>query len=396
MQELELYIHIPFCVKKCAYCDFLSGPSDDKMRQEYVDVLVQEIQDAGDKYGKQYQVSSIFIGGGTPSLLDESQIYAIFKTLHQVFLIQEQAEITIEANPGTVTTEKLVAWKQAGINRLSIGLQSTDNQELKSLGRIHTYEDFQETYRMARASGFSNINIDLMSAIPGQTKESLKQTLERVAELSPEHISAYSLIIEEGTPFYEIYGDKSAHGNVYDKGHSLPDEEAEREMYDMTSEILEFYGFTRYEISNYAKDGFACKHNQGYWERADYLGMGLGAASLMQHQRFHNTEEYTQYITGIRTKQDIREDVEILSASDEMEEFMFLGLRQVKGISIEIFRQVFRYNIFEIYGEILEKLEQENLITISEDRIALTSKGVDVSNAVFVEFMEPDVSGILK
>lgn len=396
MKDLELYIHIPFCVRKCAYCDFLSALSDDKTRQEYVDVLVKEIQDAGDKYGKHYQVSSIFIGGGTPSLLEGCQVYVIFEALRQVFSIQEQAEITIEANPGTVTTEKLMAWKQVGINRLSIGLQSTDNQELKALGRIHTYEDFQETYRMARAFGFSNINIDLISAIPGQKKESWKTTLKRVAELSPEHISAYSLIIEEETPFYEMYGEKSEYGKVHDKGLPLPDEEVEREMYDMTSEILEPYGFTKYEISNYAKDGFACRHNQGYWQRADYLGMGLGAASLMQHQRFHNTEDYNLYITGIGTKQDIREDIERLSVSDEMEEFMFLGLRQVKGISIGTFQQVFHYDIFEIYGKVLEKLEQENLISISEDNIALTTKGVDVSNAVFVEFMEPDVSGVMK
>ena len=276
MQKLELYIHIPFCVQKCAYCDFLSAPANDAAKAEYVDALKKEIQRYRE-VASSYQVSSVFVGGGTPSILSCEQMGEIFKMLRQVFTIDRDAEITIEANPGTVTEEKLEGWKQAGINRISFGLQSVNNEELKMLGRIHTYEEFRESYDMARQAGFDNINIDLISAIPGQTVKSWEHTLRTVAELHPEHISAYSLIIEEGTRFYQWYGKGQTDQEKYPP---LPDEDAERQMYERTEGILEEYGFHRYEISNYAREGKECRHNLGYWSRVEYLGIGLGASSF--------------------------------------------------------------------------------------------------------------------
>lgn len=394
-KELELYLHIPFCVKKCAYCDFLSSPADESVRQEYVDTLIMEIQRYQKIYHDAYEITTIFIGGGTPSVLSGEQILRIFQALHKSFRITENVEITIEANPGTVTREKLLRWKQAGINRLSIGLQSVNDEELRMLGRIHTYQDFLGTYRMAREYGFQNVNIDLISAIPGQTIESWKKTLTAITELNPEHISAYSLIIEEGTPFYARYGN-GFDGAAEDRSHnqtvffsSLPDEETERGIYEMTVDYLTRFGYQRYEISNYAKKGFRCRHNQGYWERKDYLGIGLGASSLINHIRYHNTQVYKTYIKNVKEKADIREDIEALTLSEEIEEYMFLGLRETKGISIKRFKSLFGKNIFEIYGSQLKKLSEGYLLQISKDSISLTNRGIDVSNAVFTEFMEP-------
>ena len=301
MQELELYLHIPFCVQKCAYCDFLSAPAGDAAKEEYVDALKQEIKRYR-KMARSYRVSSVFVGGGTPSILSCGQILEIFKTLRQVFAIQSDAEITIEANPGTVTKEKLAAWKQAGINRISFGLQSVKNEELKMLGRIHTYEEFRESYDLARQAGFENLNVDLISAIPGQSVQSWEETLRTVAELGPEHISAYSLIIEEGTKFYQWYRE-----GKQSEGHpALPDEEVERTMYEQTQEILNEYGFHRYEISNYAKEGKECRHNLGYWNRTQYLGIGLGASSLIADTRYHLCTDLTSYIERIESGEDLR------------------------------------------------------------------------------------------
>ena len=262
---MEIYVHIPFCIKKCDYCDFLSGPSGPKKQADYVDALLEEINAAEE--GKGRSVSSVFIGGGTPSVLDERFIGEILNHIRRKFQIADHAEITIEVNPGTADRNKLQAYRTYGINRLSIGLQSPDDRELKILGRIHNYEQFLETYRSARDAGFDNINIDLMSAIPDQTYEGWIHNLRTVAGLEPEHISAYSLIIEEGTPFAS-------------RTLSLPDEDTEYNMYEATVQILREYGFEQYEISNYAKKGRECRHNVGYWIRQDYLGFGLGASSL--------------------------------------------------------------------------------------------------------------------
>lgn len=363
-KELELYIHIPFCVRKCRYCDFLSAPAEEEEREKYVKELCQKIRSYND-FAQSYHVSSIFVGGGTPSLLEGEQMERIFNAVRETFLVDSWAEITVEVNPGTISEEKLKSYKKAGINRLSIGLQSTNDEELKYLGRIHTYEMFVRTYQMARVSGFSNINVDLMSAIPFQTLESYKKTLRTVAELvpPPEHISAYSLIIEEGTPFYERYG-KGCHAE------ELPSEEEERQMYVETKKILEEYGYIRYEISNYAKKGFECRHNLGYWNRTQYLGIGMGASSFIGNRRWREGEE-----------------PEILTQKEEMEEFMFLGLRKMEGVSEIDFRNSFQKELQDVYGLVIQELEGKGLLAKNGNYWMLTERGIDVSNYVMSEFL---------
>lgn len=377
-KELELYLHIPFCVSKCKYCDFLSAPSGEEQRQIYVERLCRRIRywsDVIHNYG--YEIVSIFVGGGTPSILTEAQITQVFEAVHESFPIREDAEITLEMNPGTDVKDKLPVYRELGINRLSMGLQSADNEELKCLGRIHTYEDFRQVYQWAREAGFTNINVDLMSAIPGQTLESYEDTLRKVADLEPEHISAYSLIIEEGTPFYERYGEGR-------HAEELPNEDIERQMYVRTGEILEDYGYHRYEISNYAKDGYECRHNLGYWDRKEYLGLGAGASSLMDHIRWKEPDHIGPS-TGLVLEE--REDFTRLSRKDEMEEFMFLGLRKIKGVSEYDFYKSFRVSMNEIYKESIENLIKEGLLVREEDRIRLTDQGIDLSNYALSQFL---------
>lgn len=369
MKPLEIYVHIPFCVKKCNYCDFLSAPAGEQEQRKYVESLCSQIRSYGDA-AKAYRVISIFIGGGTPSVLEGEQIAEIFQALRDAFYIEESAEITIEMNPGTVTKDKLKVYRQAGVNRLSIGLQSADNRELHILGRIHTFEDFLETYQMARTAGFGNINVDLMSAIPGQTLTGWEETLDKVAGLRPEHISAYSLIIEEGTPFYEKYGGGRGDTAAVPFVEKLPDEEEERRMYWRTKAILSQYGYRRYEISNYALPGFECRHNLGYWNRTEYLGIGSGAASLLNHQRWNDGEES-----------------EILSVQEQMEECMFLGLRKMAGVSKTEFRKEFGRGMDEVYGETLRKMYGMGLLEEEGDFVRLTERGIDVSNGVMCEFL---------
>ena len=259
-KDLGIYIHIPFCARKCAYCDFLSAPATEEVKVQYVKALKKEIE-AFREMGQAYETVTVFFGGGTPSLLTGEQLVEILKEVNRCCPIRSGAEITVECNPGTLTEEKLKAYKRAGVSRLSMGLQSAQNEELKKLGRIHTWEEFLISYEMAREKGFGNINVDLMSALPGQRRKTWADTLEQVLKLSPEHISAYSLIIEEGTPFYERY---SPGGPLSEE---LPDEDTERQMYYDTKEILERAGYERYEISNYAKPGYLCRHNLAYWNR---------------------------------------------------------------------------------------------------------------------------------
>ena len=369
---MEIYIHIPFCIKKCDYCDFLSGPSGPKEQADYVDALLEEINAAEE--GKGRSVSSVFIGGGTPSVLDERFIGEILNHIRRKFQIADYAEITIEVNPGTADRNKLQAYRTYGINRLSIGLQSPDDRELKILGRIHNYEQFLETYRSAREAGFDNINIDLMSAIPEQTYEDWEKNLRTVAELSPEHISAYSLIVEEGTPFWERELD-------------LPDEDTEYRMYEDTAAILGEYGFHQYEISNYAKKGLECRHNKGYWQRTDYLGLGLGASYLVDHVRFSNTDNMEEYLRNSAFPEKIRCDRETLTEADEMAEFMFLGLRMTEGVSVREFEEYFGKNMESIYGEVLKKHFALGMLKKKNDRIFLTRRGIHVSNGVMADFL---------
>lgn len=371
-KELELYIHIPFCVRKCEYCDFLSGPAGKQEQREYMEALFSEI-DGTEKF-EDYEVSTIFIGGGTPSVLPGEWIEELMEKVKNHFPVRTDGEISIEANPGTVDESKLQSYRRAGINRISFGCQSGDDEELKMLGRIHTWEEFLESFSLARAAGFSNINVDLMSGLPGQSLSSWEESLEKVAKLQPEHVSAYSLIIEEGTPFAL-------------KKLNLPDEEEERKMYEKTHEILESYGYHQYEISNYGKPGKECLHNIGYWQRKEYLGLGLGSASLIQEKRFHNTGKMEGYLAKSDKVGEIREDIEKLTRENQMEEFMFLGLRMLEGVSEKEFQEKFGTDLKNIYGDVIKKYIQLGLLEQKGDRLYLTRRGISVSNPVLADFL---------
>lgn len=364
-KPLELYIHIPFCIRKCAYCDFLSAPAAPEVQEAYVGQLLQEIA-ASKKLPEDYEAVTVFFGGGTPGILKGELLCSILRALRDRFSVREDAEITVEANPGTVNRDKLVQYREAGVNRISLGLQSADNQELKLLGRIHTWEQFLESFQLARETGFRNINVDLMSALPGQTTESVHRTLERVLALSPEHISAYSLILEEGTPFHKRY-----------EGHPelLPSEEEERQMYYDTRDRLCACGYEHYEISNFAKPGYACRHNLGYWERTDYKGFGLGAASLLENVRYTNQTDLTEYLKG-----NFAGTEEPLTKQAVREEYFFLGLRKMEGVEPGRYR--------EHYEERIQRLQAQQLLEEKDGRIRLTERGTDVSNYVMAQFLD--------
>ena len=381
MKELELYLHIPFCVKKCNYCDFLSAPAGEETRAAYVDALLEEIR--GFDEPEDYEVVTVFFGGGTPSILPGQAIFRIMEALREKFSFRKGAEITLEANPGTVDKEKLSFYKKAGINRLSFGLQSADAEELKKLGRIHTWEKFLESFQLAREAGFSNINVDLMSALPGQTKESWEKTLRQVLALQPEHISADSLIIEEGTPFYQLYEKDVERRDAGEEPELIPSEEEERAMYEATGRILKEQGYLHYEISNYAKPGCECRHNLGYWQRRDYLGFGLGASTLLNPVRYKNTEDHEAYLGGDFSKKEFF----VLTKDNQIEETMFLGLRVLEGVSKEHFREQFSCELRVVDRKELEKLEQEGLLEEEGDFVRLTSRGIDLSNPVLAEFL---------
>ncbi len=380
-KNLELYIHTPFCMKKCDYCDFLSFSADGKTQEDYVRSLLAEILTYGAQM-QEYEVSTVYIGGGTPTWLDENLMLAIVETLYQNFDIRSDAEISIECNPGTVTRGKLESYHNAGINRLSIGLQSADNEELKILGRIHTYEQFLKTYEMARNVGFSNINVDLISGLPNQTAEKFAKTLQQVIRLKPEHISAYTLIIEKGTPFYERYKFDAVRQESGMETEVLPNEDEAYRIYKTTQFMLTEAGYEQYEISNYAKSRYACKHNIGYWTRENYLGLGLGAASLVENVRYSNTRDIYTYIKG-----DWREEETSVERKAQMEEFMFLGLRMNAGVARADFEKAFAMPIEAVYRDVMEELKKEELLIVRSGRIALTDKGMDLANYVMSRFL---------
>lgn len=381
-KELELYLHIPFCVKKCNYCDFFSASGSEEEQEAYVQAMVQEIHRYQEKF-RSYEVKTIFFGGGTPSLLSRSQAERIFRSLHDSFEIARDAEITMEMNPGTVDLQKLKQYKEIGVNRLSIGLQSAQNLELKMLGRIHTFEDFLETWKEVEKAGFENRNIDLMSALPGQKLETWEDTLRKVLALQPEHISAYSLILEEGTPFYNWY-----ESGRFDAGDwELPSEEEEYTMGERTIQILQEAGMHRYEISNYAKPGKECRHNLGYWNRTEYLGIGAGSSSLIGETRFNRIRDRKEYVEMIHRGEAVDTEQEFLSKESQMEEFMYLGLRKTEGISRTAFQDYFQKSLDEIYGTVIEKLNDEKLLECDGDRVKLSHRGMDVSNCVLAEFL---------
>lgn len=381
-KNLGIYIHIPFCIRKCAYCDFLSFASEENARKGYIQSLIAEIRQWEDV--ERWHITSIFIGGGTPSVLKKEETAGILEAVYNRFQVDDDAEITTEANPGTLTKDKLYAYREQGINRLSLGLQSVHDQELKLLGRIHTYEDFLKGFHMAREAGFSNINVDLMSALPGQTVDSWRESLIKILRLKAEHVSAYSLIIEEGTPFYEKYAEDARLRDLGEDCRILPTEENERSMYYETRRLTGEYGLEQYEISNYAKPGYECRHNQAYWLRQDYLGFGLGASSLIDNVRFRNTADLKEYSQGLFEK----EEREVLSVQEQMEETMFLGLRMKDGVSMETFEKVFHTPFSAVYGKTVLDLKKEGLVQTEEERLFLTEKGFDLSNYTLAQFLQ--------
>ncbi|MDL2300736.1 radical SAM family heme chaperone HemW [Lachnospiraceae bacterium OttesenSCG-928-D06] len=384
-KPLELYFHIPFCLKKCDYCDFLSFKTSTVVWDSYMKALIQETKEKSEPY-KDCTIISIFIGGGTPSLVPGKWISKLLATVKENYQLSDNAEITIEVNPGTVNEEKLRQYYEAGINRLSIGLQSALDKELKTLGRIHDFSQFQDSYDTARMVGFSNVNVDIMSALPFQTLSDYKQTLKALLELEkrPEHISAYSLILEEGTPFFE----KQKAGLIV-----FPDEDSDREMYELTENTLTEAGFSRYEISNYAIPGYECKHNCGYWRRRDYIGFGIGAASLYHNIRFSNGRDLSAYINN---PMGVILEKQILTKEEQMEEFFFLGLRLLEGVSKKEFWDYFACDVDEIYGSVIQKHMKDGLLqgvpkkrdSGEEDvRLQLTKRGTDLSNYVMASFL---------
>lgn len=396
-RPLGLYLHFPFCVRKCRYCDFLSFPSGEAGRKIYLERLKEEIKARGAIY-QDYNIETLFIGGGTPSLMTGQQLTELLDTVRASFHVSPVGEWTMECNPGTTDAETLRIYRNAGINRLSFGLQSMNDEELKYLGRIHTAKQFAENYQAARRVGFENINIDLMSALPGQTTASWLDTLNKAAAFEPEHLSAYSLIIEEGTSFWDLYGDDRsgeadadgiiADGVVGQQGKAailtLPDEDSERQMYHLTKKILAEKGYERYEISNYARKGFECRHNLIYWQRKDYLGLGLGAASMVGNRRFSNVSDMTSYMHDWSYCQE-----EILDRKAQIEETMFLGLRCTAGVSDRMFTEKFGQSMMDIYGDIIRKYLSEGFLIYnpSDGRLAFSEAGTDVSNWILSDFL---------
>jgi len=436
----EVYIHIPFCVKKCAYCDFLSFPADAGQQRRYVDALLREIRKTGEhlredrKTGKHLRVQSIFIGGGTPSLLPAEWIAEILREVCKQFEVPADAEISIEANPGTVDDRKLRIYREAGVNRISFGCQSFHDEELRLLGRIHSSHEIRESVGLARKAGFDNINLDLMSGLPGQTLSGWENTLRQAAALQPEHISAYSLIIEEGTPFFLRFGegrdgpalpdeenscDPALPDEENNSGPALPDEDTERRMYERTAEILAEAGYHQYEISNYAKEGYACRHNLGYWTGVPYFGFGLGASGYLPESvycrirhgdlcsiqkkdirteggvmesrpekqeewiRYRSTDDLTKYLNGT----GIYSETEKLTREDLEAEFMMLGLRLTEGIEDTEFERHFGDTIDSRYGLILEKYQKMGVLIREDGRTRLTRRGISVSNVILADFL---------
>lgn len=386
-KQIGLYIHIPFCKQKCSYCDFCSYANKESFIKRYIQCVLKEIIEVGNnnkidfENGKDdlFLVKTIYIGGGTPSLMDSKYIVQIIEDIKLNFEIDEKAEITIEVNPGTVTLEKLEDYKRAGINRLSIGLQSTHEHLLKEIGRIHTYLDFLDTFRFAREAGFENINVDLMIGLPNQTLEEVKDSIEEIVSMEPEHISVYSLILEENTPLFK----------KVEEGLELPNEDLERKMYWAVKQTLEQNNYIHYEISNFAKKGYESKHNLDCWNQKEYIGFGIAAHSYTNGIRYSNIENIEQYIKNY--DEDKTEENLVFHEKQDMEamqkEYMLLGLRKIDGVSIQEFKIKFVANPVFLYHSELEKLVNEELLEIDGDMIKLTNKGLDLANIVWEEFV---------
>lgn len=377
MENIGIYIHIPFCKQKCSYCDFISFANKEIYEQQYIETVKKEIEY---KAKTKYQISTIYIGGGTPSFINEKHIADILKVIRDKFDVNKDAEITIEVNPGTVDKQKLETYKKAGINRLSIGLQSTNNRILKQIGRIHTYEQFLETYKLAKEAGFTNINVDLMLALPNQTLEDIQESVENVIKLKPTHISVYSLILEDGTALKK---------KVDDNVLTLPDDELERKMYWSVKNILERSGYIHYEISNFAKAGYESRHNKDCWEQKEYIGIGLAAHSYLNRTRFSNICNLQDYINNIKNG-EFEKNITIherQTIEDAKKEYMLLGLRKIEGVDIQEFKNRYIDNPIYVFHKELEKLVNEELVEIDLNKIRLTKKGLDLANLVWEEFV---------
>lgn len=372
-----IYIHIPFCKQKCYYCDFVSFANRECMIEKYINALRKEI-----KYilKDDDKIDTIYIGGGTPSVIDSSYIKEILEEIYKKVGQDEKREVTIEINPGTLTKEKLIDYKESGINRISIGVQTTNNKLLKSIGRIHNFEQFIDAYEMIKQADFTNTNIDLMLGLPNQTMKDLEESLNIITNLEPKHISVYSLILEDGTKLKEL---------VEQNPEILPKEELERKMYWKTKEILENKGYIHYEISNFAKSGFESKHNSNCWKQQEYYGFGTAAHSYINNMRYSNTQDLEAYIKNIENDEynKNKEINEIQTRESKMEEYMMLKLRMLDGVEIKAFKNKFQENPLYVYRERIEKLVKEDLLEVDGDNIKLTKKGLDFANEVWEEFV---------
>ena len=372
-KEIGLYIHIPFCKHKCSYCDFISFANKEEAVEQYVQKLKEEIE--MEKL-EQYKITTIYIGGGTPSFISSKYIVEILNLIDKTFA----EEITIELNPGTVDKEKLEAYKNAGVNRLSIGLQSTDNKMLKQISRIHSYEEFLETYNLAKEVGFENINVDLMIGLPTQTLQNVQESLNIIIEKNPEHISVYSLILEENTKLKDLVDEQKL---------VLPDENLERDMYWLVKNYLKKNGYNQYEISNFSKAGYYSRHNTDCWKQKEYIGFGVAAHSYFNMKRYSNICDVEKYIRNLENK-EIEKNVEIHEVQNiesKMNEYMILGLRMIDGVNVKKFKEIFHQDVLEKYKKQLEKLQKEKLIYFDNEKIYLTNKGIDFANIVWEEFI---------
>ncbi len=375
LKPLGLYIHIPFCVKKCFYCDFNSFSCNEDVHKEYVDALILEMEKL-ECYAQKYYLDTIFIGGGTPSILSEALIQKLCNKIKTTFYIDDDAEWTIECNPGTVNLNKFRTYKKLGINRISMGVQSLDEKELKTIGRIHGLKEFMESYAAAKIAGFENINFDLIFSLPFQTQESFKDTAQKIMLYKPTHISAYSLQLEEGTRLYEMQNELI-----------FPSEEENRRMYETAKEVFNTNGYIQYEISNFSLSGFQSRHNLKYWSQDEYLGLGLGASSYFENCRYDNPDKLDAYTEFVKSKKVLHLEADKLTKEEQMSEFMFMGLRKIKGVSDSDFQKRFSQSFFEKYNEIIKKHTENGLLIKENDRIFLSSKGLDLANSVMCDFV---------
>ena len=375
MDKISLYIHIPFCAQKCLYCDFPSFARKDHLRKAYIEALNKEIISLREKHNN-LEINTIFIGGGTPSVLEADELECLLKEVAKLNMAKD-IEYSMECNPGNLTEEKLEVMKKYGVNRISMGVQAKQDNLLKGLGRIHNYKTFKENFLLAKKVGFNNINVDLMFGLPNQRLNEWEETLREIISLEPAHISAYSLIIEEGTAFYNLYENDKL---------KLPTEE-ERKMYHLAKKILEENGFNQYEISNYAKEGKECRHNLAYWNMDNWIGVGSAAASYINGKRIKNISSVEKYINSINEKREAVEEIINNSKNDNMEEFMFMGLRKINGIDENEFKNRFSMNINDVYGEILNKYIDEGFLIRKSGRIFLSEKGIEISNIIMADFL---------